>query len=93
MKKIFYLSGIMMFSVSLMGAVNTIEEKMDNNQKVFTIEKVEVQNDQADEAVFGWFKGRCLDGHTFSFHANSREEAQGYVNGYCAARDEEADAD
>ena len=49
-------------------------------------------NDVAvEEDVFATYTGRCLDGYTFTFTADNRDEAQGYVNGYCAARRELAE--
>ncbi len=38
---------------------------------------------ESNEAFDGKYRGRCLDGYTWSFEASSDEEAQKIVNDYC----------
>lgn len=83
MRKIIYLSSIFMFSVSLVNAANNIEEKLNYNENNL---KIESFVEKAEEVFFGYYTGRCLDGHEFRFYAENRDEAQAYVNGYCAGR-------
>jgi len=92
MKKIVYLSAIFMFSFSLLSVANTKKESVDNNKEIVEtveIEKIQEKSENG-EAFFAWYRGRCLDGTTFRFWAENAEEAQGYVNGYCDRKDEEA---
>lgn len=90
MKKLIYSLSIALF---IAGSVNatTIEPLSEKeNLKTVKIEKAEtVKKLVVGKTVFfNTYTGRCLDGTTFQFQANSREEAQGFVNGYCAAKRE-----
>ncbi|QHI37919.1 hypothetical protein IMCC3317_33020 [Kordia antarctica] len=82
MKKVMYLFVIFMFSAFLLNAANVEEKKEEVNAlKIVKIEKVsEVIK---DGIVYATYTGRCLDGTTFTFEADNRDEGQAYVNGYC----------
>lgn len=41
---------------------------------------------EKSETVDLLWSGRCLDGHTFTFEAPNQQQAQKYVNDYCAER-------
>ncbi|WP_420572523.1 hypothetical protein [Kordia sp.] len=79
MKKVIYLSAALVFSAFTLNATGEIKEdkKIDKSKEVIEIELVE------DGFFFQAYRGRCLDGTTFSFEADNRDEAQAYVNGYC----------
>jgi hypothetical protein len=86
MKKIIYLSFILMFSVSLLNATNVKE--VNNKEKDLKIEKIEKESIDSKTVLLTRYRGRCLDGHTFTFTASSGEIAQNFVNAYCSARTE-----
>jgi|TARA_R110001606_G_scaffold348342_1_gene497878 hypothetical protein len=83
MKKIIYLSIILMFSVSLVNA-SSIKETVKKDTKV-EITKVEIIK-KVNGVFLIKYKGKCLDGHTFYFYQENREEAQGFVNDFCKLR-------
>ena len=87
MKRLIYSLSIALF---IAGSVNatTIEPSENLNLKTVKIEKVKTFEKLVDgkTVFFTRYRGRCLDGTTFLFNADSLEEAQGYVNGVCAAR-------
>lgn len=56
------------------------------NKEVKIIVKDIVSDLPTSEIVFTEYRGRCLDGHTFTFSAPNLEQAQGFVNGYCENR-------
>jgi|GEM_PF-2064548 len=53
-------------------------------QDQIELDQISIENVE----LFTEYTGVCLDGHRFSFKADSREEGQAYVNGYCRARTE-----
>lgn len=89
MKQLFYVCAVLMFSTSMTFASTgekVTEEKVAKKNLV-KIEKV--SETSVDGILFTKYRGRCLDGTTFSFSADNIDQAQGYVNGYCAAISQE----
>lgn len=86
MKKVMYLSVLFMFSVFFANATTVTEENA-KEKEVKTL-KVEEQKDSFKDVIefFTAYRGRCLDGHTFTFEADDREQGQDFVNAYCRAR-------
>ena len=88
MKKLFYLSVAFLLSTSLVNATNTKKE-LSNDNKDTKIETKKKLKDgkvllEIESSIATKYKGICRDGTTFTFSARNRDEAQGYVNGYCA---------
>ncbi|WP_123895970.1 hypothetical protein [Aureibaculum marinum] len=95
MKKLAFLLVIFMLSVVSLDAFNLEKsDKLDKNFNDIKIVETEmvVKNMNSTEimVVRKVYRGRCLDGTTFTFTASNYDEAQGFVNGYCAARREMA---
>ena len=87
MKKVMYLlAALMFFSFTLNATSDVKKESKLDAKTVVKIEKVK------GAEFFNTYIGVCLDGTRFTFEADSREEAQAYVNGYCRGlRDADAD--
>ena len=85
MKKLVYSLGIAIFITGSVSATSVKEKTTNNN--VVKIEKMETITKviNGKTVFYTRYRGRCLDGTTFTFSAGSRSEAQGFVNGYCAA--------
>lgn len=89
MKKLVCTLVITAFSVTSIFATHEVINEKSKKLDVVKENTIELKVEKklkSEESLFRTYRGRCADGYTFRFSASNRDEAQGYVNGYCAAR-------
>lgn len=75
-----------MISISSLSAATGIKELKTVKQEITNSIQItaERSNDNTNNSLANQYRGSCLDGITFS--TRNRDEAQGFVNGYCRGR-------